>query len=66
MLPATCHAYPDTHRRRTLDGKLKTLDGLYQLLKHDPTIRWMMILEATIGLLFVIDLVILVLGLKGQ
>ncbi len=51
---------------RTLDGKLKTLDDLYQLLKHDQTNRWMMILEATIVLLFVIDLVILVLGLKGH
>jgi hypothetical protein len=51
---------------RTIDGKLKTLDDLYQLLKHDQTNRWMMILEATIVLLFVIDLVILVLGLKGH
>ena len=51
---------------RTIDGKLKTLDDLYQLLKHDQTNRWMMILEATIVLLFVIDLVILVMGLKGH
>ncbi len=51
---------------RTIDGKLKTLDDLYQLLKHDQTNRWMMILEATIVLLFVIDLVILVLGLRGH
>src|SRR3974390_1856107 len=50
---------------RTVDGKLKTLDDLYQLLKHDQTNRWMMILEATIVLLFVSDLVILVIGLKG-
>ncbi len=49
---------------RTIDRKLKTLDDLYQLLKHDQTNRWMMILEATIILLFVIDLVILFLGLK--
>jgi hypothetical protein len=49
---------------RTIDGKLKTLDDLYQLLKHDQTNRWMMILEVTIVLLFVIDLVILVLGLR--
>jgi hypothetical protein len=49
---------------RTIDGKLKTLDDLYQLLKHDQTNRWMMILEATIVLLFIIDLVILVMGLK--
>jgi hypothetical protein len=49
---------------RTIDGKLKTLDDLYQILKHDQTNRWMMILEVTIVLLFIIDLVILVLGLK--
>jgi len=51
---------------RTIDGKLKTLDDLYQLLKHDQNNRWMVILEATIVLLFIIDLVILFLGLKGK
>ncbi len=50
----------------TIDDKLKTLDNLYQLLVHDQTNRWMLILELTIVLLFVIDLVILVLGLKGH
>jgi hypothetical protein len=49
---------------RTIDGKLKTLDDLYQLLHHDESNRWMLILEVTIVLLFIIDLVILVLGLK--
>jgi hypothetical protein len=49
---------------RSIDGKLKTLDDLYQLLKHDQNNRWMLILEGTIVLLFVIDLVILFLGLK--
>ena len=49
---------------RTIDGKLKTLDDLYQLLKHDQNNRMMLWLEVTIVLLFVIDLVILVLGLK--
>ncbi len=49
---------------RTIDGKLKTLDDLYQMLKHDQTNSWMMILEITIVLLFIIDLVILFLGLK--
>jgi hypothetical protein len=49
---------------KTLDGKLKTLADLYQLLNHDQTNRWMLILEVTIVLLFVIDLVILFLGLK--
>ncbi|MCC6822691.1 MAG: hypothetical protein IT579_18320 [Verrucomicrobia subdivision 3 bacterium] len=51
---------------RTIDGKLKTLDDLYQLLKHDQNNRLMVWLEVTIVLLFVIDLVILVLGLKGN
>jgi hypothetical protein len=49
---------------RTIDDKLETLDNLYQLLNHDQTNRWMLILELTIVLLFVIDLVILILGLR--
>ncbi len=49
---------------RTIDEKLKTLDNLYQLLSQDRTNRWMLTLEVTIVLLFVIDLVLLVLGLK--
>jgi len=49
---------------RTIDGKLKTLDELYQLLKHDQNNRAMIGLEITIIVLFVIDLVILVMGLK--
>ena len=49
---------------RTIDKKLQTLDDLYQLLQHDQTNRWMLILEVTIVLLFIIDLVILFLGLK--
>jgi hypothetical protein len=49
---------------RTIDGKLKTLDDLYQILKHDQNNRVMVWLEVGIILLFVIDLVVLVLGLK--
>jgi hypothetical protein len=49
---------------RTIGGKLKTLDDLYQILKQDQNNRLMVWLEITIVLLFVIDLVILVLGLK--
>jgi hypothetical protein len=49
---------------RTIDKKQQTLDDLYQLLNHDRTNRWMLILEVTIVLLFVIDLVILFLGIK--
>jgi hypothetical protein len=49
---------------RTIDGKLKTLDDLYQILKHDQNNRFMLWLEVAIVLLFIIDLVILVMGLK--
>jgi hypothetical protein len=49
---------------RSIAGKLKTLDDLYQLLKHDQNNRWMLILELTIVVLFVIDLVMIFLGLK--
>jgi hypothetical protein len=49
---------------RTIDDKLQTLADLYQLLNHDQTNRWMLILEMTIVLLFVVDLVILILGLR--
>ena len=41
---------------RTIDEKLKTLDDLYQILRADQNTRWMLVLEATIVLLFVIDL----------
>jgi hypothetical protein len=51
---------------RTIDDKLQTLDDLYQLLNHDQTNRWMLILEVTIVLLFVIDLVILIFGVKAR
>ena len=50
---------------RTIDKKLQTLDDLYQLLNHDRINRWMLILEVTIVLLFIIDLVILAVGIKG-
>lgn len=48
----------------TINGKLKTLDDLYQILKHDQNTRMMLWLEIAIVLLFVIDLVILLIGLK--
>ena len=50
---------------RTIYQKLKTLDDLYQLLKQDQNNRWMLILEGTIVLLFIIDVVILLMGLKS-
>lgn len=49
---------------RNIEGKLKALADLYQLLKQDQANRWMLILEGTVILLFVVDLVLLVLGLK--
>ena len=49
---------------RTIDEKLKTLDDLYQLLGIERNNRWMLILEISIVLLFVIDLVILAMGRK--
>jgi hypothetical protein len=49
---------------RTIDKKLETLDDLYQLLNQDRTNRWMLTLEVTIVLLFIIDLILLVVGLK--
>ena len=51
---------------RAVEEKLKTLDELYGILKHDQNNRWMLLLEVTIVLLFVIDLVILFLGLRGH
>jgi hypothetical protein len=42
-----------------IDEKLKTMDDLYQLLRADQNNRWMLILEVTIVLLFIIDLIIL-------
>jgi hypothetical protein len=48
----------------TIDDKLKTLGDLYQLCKADQMNRWMLILEVTIVLLFIIDLVVLFMGLK--
>jgi hypothetical protein len=53
---------PEWHR--SIDDKLKTLDDLYQLCKADQNNRVMVILEVTIVLLFVIDLVMLFFGMK--
>jgi hypothetical protein len=50
--------------QKTIDEKLKTLDELYAIFKQDSLNRWMMALEIGIVLLFVIDLVLLVMGLK--
>jgi len=44
---------------RTIEEKVKTLDDLYQLVRSDQQNRWMLLLEVTIVLLFIIDLVAL-------
>jgi uncharacterized Rmd1/YagE family protein len=49
---------------RTIDKKLDTLDDLYQILSQDRTNQWMLTLEITIVLLFVVDLILLMIGLK--
>jgi hypothetical protein len=51
---------------RTIDVKLRTLDNLYQLLMHEQNNRWMLTLEITIVALFVVDLILLLMGLKGH
>jgi hypothetical protein len=48
----------------TIDDKLKTLDDLYQLLQSDRNNRWMLTLEITVVLLFVIDLMLLFFGAR--
>lgn len=49
---------------RTIDDKLKTLDELYQLLRSEQNNRWMLVLEISIVILFIIDLVVLATGKK--
>ncbi len=49
---------------RTINEKLKTLDNLYEMLKHDQMNRWMLMLEITIVLLFIVDLMLLFMGTK--
>ncbi len=49
---------------KNIESKLQTLDNMYQLLQHDQSNRWMLILETTIVLLFIIDLVVLFSGSK--
>jgi hypothetical protein len=53
-----------TEWHKALDEKLKTLDDMYQILKHDQNNRIMLLMEGTIVLLFIVDLVILYLGIK--
>lgn len=59
MVAARFHL-ADWHR--SVNEKLRTVGELHEILKHDQSNRWMMILEATIVLLFIIDLVLLFSG----
>jgi len=43
--------------------KLKTLGDLYQLLQQDWVNFWMVVLEATVVLLFILDVILLLVGL---
>jgi hypothetical protein len=49
---------------RIIEGKLHTLNEFYQILKADQNNRLMAFLEVVIVVLFIIDLVVLVMGLK--
>ena len=49
---------------KTIDNKLKTLDNLYMMLVSERNNYWMLMLEITIVLLFVVDVIVLLLGIK--
>ncbi len=48
---------------RAIDEKLRTLDSLYDMLKQDQNHRIMVWLEAAIVLMFVIDIVLIFMGM---
>ena len=48
---------------RAIDEKLRTLDGLYDTLKQDQNHRVMLWLEASIVVMFIIDLVMIFMGM---
>jgi hypothetical protein len=48
---------------RIIREKLRTLGDLYQLLQQDWVNFWMVLLEATIVLLFILDVILLLVGL---
>jgi uncharacterized Rmd1/YagE family protein len=50
--------------RKGVEEKLKTVGELHELLKSDHANRWMMALEITIVLLFILDVVLLIIGGK--
>jgi uncharacterized Rmd1/YagE family protein len=50
--------------KKGVEEKLKTVGELHELLKSDHANRWMMALEITIVLLFILDVILLILGGK--
>lgn len=44
---------------QTIDGKLKTLDDLYEMLKQEHNHRVMVVLEAAIVVMFLIDIILI-------
>jgi len=55
-----CQRFHLADWNRIINEKLQTLADLYQLLQQDRNNFWMVVLESTIILLFVIDLLLLV------
>jgi len=49
---------------RSVEDKLKTVGELHELLKSDQSNRWMMILEVTVVLLFILDVAYIIFGGK--
>ena len=47
---------------RSIDSKLTTIDDMYQMTKQDVQGRWMMVLEVSIVLLFIVELVVVFTG----
>lgn len=50
--------------KRGVEDKLKTVGELHELLKSDQSNRWMMILEVTIVVLFILDVAIILVSGK--
>jgi hypothetical protein len=48
--------------QKIIEEKLGSLEDLYHLLQQDVTNRWMMIMEVTVVLLFIFEIVIVLLG----
>ena len=47
---------------RVIDQKLTTVGGLYGRLQQERANLWMVVLEATIVLLFIVDVILILIG----